>query len=122
MSSAWSSGYWAKPAFATISGVIELAIRSLPPPILSFCAYVASLHVIGSPNSANARLNAGRWPSRSVSASTPSQSKINAGMAHTFPALPKMFAYEIVISRTALLTGANRLGGSHLPAASAVFR
>src|SRR5262245_9445089 len=33
------------------------------------------------PAAANARLNATRWPSRSVSTSTPSQSKINAFIA-----------------------------------------
>jgi len=92
MSSAWSSGYWLRPAFARISCVIALAIRSLPPPMRSFCAYTASVQVIGRPNSANARLKAGRCPSRSVSASTPSQSKINAGMAQAFPALPNTWA------------------------------
>ncbi len=36
------------------------AIRSLPPPILSFSAYSASLHSTGSPASAKAALKAGR--------------------------------------------------------------
>ena len=55
------------------------AIRSLPPPILSRSPYSSSDHATGRPASANAWLNAGRWPSRSVSARTPSQSKISAG-------------------------------------------
>ena len=55
-------------------------MRSLPPPILQLdSAYSSSDHCTGSPASAKVWLNAGRWPSRSVSASTPSQSKISAG-------------------------------------------
>ena len=53
-------------------------MRSLPPAIFSFSPYSSSDHCTGSPNSSNVRLNAGRWPSRSVSASTPSQSKMRA--------------------------------------------
>ena len=66
---------------ATNSGVSSDAIRSLPPPICSFSAYSSSDHRTGRPTSAKVWLNAGRWPSRSVSASTPSQSKISAGTA-----------------------------------------
>src|SRR5690349_11211655 len=55
------------------------AIRSLPPPICRRRAYSASSQTMSSPASANAWLKAGRCPSRSVSASTPSQSKISAG-------------------------------------------
>src|SRR5688572_791628 len=54
-------------------------MRSLPPPIFSRSPYSSSDQTTGRPASANVWLNAGRWPSRSVSASTPSQSKISAG-------------------------------------------
>ena len=55
--------------------------------------YSCSLHCTGKPYSAKVRLNAGRWPCRSVSARTPSQSKINAratGVHHALPALPNV--------------------------------
>src|SRR5262245_55360150 len=53
-------------------------MRSLPPAIFRRLPYCSTLHSALIPASANARLNATRWPSRSVSTSTPSQSKINA--------------------------------------------
>src|SRR6185295_4556875 len=59
-------------------------MRSLPPAILSSSPYSSTLHSARMPAAANARLNATRWPSRSVSTSTPSQSKIRAFMASAF--------------------------------------
>src|SRR6185503_20669054 len=56
-------------------------MRSLPPAILSSSPYRATSHSASMPAAANARLNATRCPSRSVSTSTPSQSKINAFIA-----------------------------------------
>src|SRR5690349_12678373 len=56
-------------------------MRSLPPAILSSSPYCSTSHSASMPAAANARLNATRWPSRSVSTSTPSQSKIRAFMA-----------------------------------------
>src|SRR5262249_56972739 len=49
------------------------------PPMRSLTPYSSSDQRTGSPTSAKVWLNAGRWPSRSVSARTPSQSKISAG-------------------------------------------
>src|SRR5450755_4071566 len=77
--SRWSSPSVAKTCSCTNSSVSSEAIRSLPPPILSFTPYSSSDQRTGNPTSANVSLKAGRWPSRSVSASTPSQSKISAG-------------------------------------------
>src|SRR6185436_11338525 len=59
-------------------------MRSLPPAILSSSPYSATSHSASMPAAANARLNATRWPSRSVSTSTPSQSKIRAFMESAF--------------------------------------
>src|SRR5690349_24504081 len=58
-------------------------MRSLPPAILSSSPYCATSHSASMPAAANARLNATRWPSRSVSTSTPSQSKIRAFIAES---------------------------------------
>ena len=57
------------------------AIRSLPPPILSRSPYSSSDQRTGRPSASKVWLNAGRCPKRSVSASTPSQSKISVVMA-----------------------------------------
>jgi hypothetical protein len=45
---------------ATNSGVNSVAIRSLPPPILSSLPYSSSDQRTGSPNSSNVALKAGR--------------------------------------------------------------
>src|SRR5688572_2640883 len=55
-------------------------MRSLPPAILRSSPYCSTLHSASMPAAAKARLNATRCPSRSVSTSTPSQSKIKAFM------------------------------------------
>src|ERR1035438_103205 len=70
-----------RPAAATNSGVSRLARRSLPPPMRTFSWYSATLQRTGRPNSANIWLNATKWPYRSVSASTPSQSSTRARAA-----------------------------------------
>ena len=62
------------------SGVNRLFSRSFPPPMVSFCAYSFSLQHTGRSKCLKVALKAGRCPSRSVSARTPSQSKIKAGM------------------------------------------
>jgi hypothetical protein len=80
IASAWAAGSAGRPVRAMNAGVSRLAIRSLPPPMDSRRPYSSSSHRTGRSKSANVRLNAGRWPKRSVSASTPSQSKISAVM------------------------------------------
>src|SRR3984957_12508813 len=79
----WTAASAGRPAAATNSGVSRLAMRSLPPPMRSFSLYSAGLHRTGRPNSSNTWLKATRWPYRSVSASTPSQSKIRARAARS---------------------------------------
>lgn len=49
-------------------------MRSFPPPTSRSLPYRSSSHISGMPLASNAMLNDTRWPSRSVSASTPSQS------------------------------------------------
>src|SRR5258706_15002048 len=75
---AWPSGSAGRPAAATKAGVSRDAIRSLPPPIASSRPYSSTDHSTGRPNSRKVALNAGRWPKRSVSARTPSQSNTRA--------------------------------------------
>src|SRR5690606_1851758 len=53
-------------------------MRSLPPAVRSSLAYSSTLHSASIPNCAKARLKPTRCASRSVSTSTPSQSKIIA--------------------------------------------
>ena len=81
-------GRWAGARSRRTAGVNTVASRSLPPPIASRCPYSSSLQWIGRPASSNVRLNAGRCPSRSVSASTPSQSNTRAGLMRT-PSRPR---------------------------------
>ena len=88
-------------------------MRSLPPPMRSFSAYSSSDQRTGRPNSAKVWLKAGRWPWRSVSASTPSQSKIRA--AHqALPALPNSVRCRSAIAFTAARWSRKSDGGSYL--------
>ena len=95
----------------------RLAMRSLPPPILQLLAVRSSDHSIGSPNSRKVWLKAGRWPSRSVSASTPSQSKTRA---LTRPSRRSRTAgcARAAISITAARWRTNSAGGSYSPGCS----
>ena len=99
-------------------------MRSLPPPISSFSRYSATDQRTGRPNSANVWLNATRWPNRSVSAMTPSQSRMSA-LATAYPALPtlpKRRMCAAAMSMTAARTCVNRDGGSQLSRSSAPRR
>ena len=101
-------------------------MRSLPPPMRSFSLYSAGLHRTGSPNSSNTWLKATRCPYRSVSASTPSQSKISARAARSatrahqaLPALPKRRMWSAASCSTAARVAVNSDGGSQLSRSSA---
>ena len=108
-------GRWAGARSRRRPGVNTVASRSLPPPIASRCPYSSSLQWIGRPASANVWLNAGRWPSRSVSARTPSQSKISVGlMGDAFPAAPNSSMCTAIAACTAAEMSRNIDGGSHL--------
>src|SRR5574340_1197412 len=96
-SAACASGSVGRPAWATNSDVSRLAIRSLPPPMRSRRPYSSSDHWTGSPNSRNVWLTAGKCPYRSVSARTPSQSKMSVLIG--LPGLPVAAEHPDVVLR-----------------------
>ena len=99
----------------------SLAIRSLPPAIWSLRPYSSSDHSRGTPTSRKVWLKAGRWPYRSVSASTPSQSKMIGAHAHAFPSLPKRRMWYRATSITAARWALKIAGGSYSPGCALMY-
>ena len=112
----------AEPAFAMTSGVNTLAIRSLPPPISQLLRVRRVVPADRQAELGERGVEGRQVPVPLGVGEDPVAVEDQRRHAQALPALPKTLMYEIVISRRAFDTGANRLGGSHFPAASAVLR